>query len=711
MLQLNLPRTVGFSRPLSRGRACVLTLALGAALSVAVCAQAPAAPAASAAVPSPAPAVAAPAETQKRAEFEARLAQLKTQLDAEVQKAEQAMLAARQKVQDVEAEMARLKADMVKAGLREPELAPAPGQPAGSMTVRPRADGETLVTQPWGAGKMSHEPPELIEGKKIEAAPAITAGEAAAGGLKQDQKLQFVATMVSGDRDIVEKLAIWKEWSGRITFNPTTLREINEFRTTLTKALQEEGYVFAKVNFPVKIWAYGMFLAQVDCGPLGDVTVRGNRHYSADQIIRAVSHEATDRFNYVRVYQDIFALTTKPDLEVDTNLTTVQKDGRTVVNAELSVKDSLPLHGAVELTNTGNEETGEWRTRTTLQHLNLTRHDDVLTLGWLTNPKDVGDISAYSASYNLPFWEKYSLSFFGGYSASSITDVMPELSANGRGTFFGSTFSLILKETKSYSVDLSAGWLYQSSTNATDIAGVNFGDDEVALSMFRFTLGYADKVFDRFGGRNFLSYSKIVNSEGRYGGSDQEDFTNFQQNADAGFMIDELKLARFQRMTALGDNLLGRSMLFMKANGRYTGDNLVSPVQSWMGGMDTVRGYNENVVSGDSSVNGTLELRLPVFSNFIPGMIRKDKAPGRTAGEWTDHGLQFIVFTDAAWVGWNEPAPGVDRNNVLASGGAGFRLSLTPYFQVMLDYGVSFTDIEDASTDSGRAHLSLKLQF
>ena len=56
---------------------------------------------------------------------------------------------------------------------------------------------------------------------------------------------QFDVALVSGDKDVVEELQVWKDWSYKVAFSPVSNAEIRDFYKTLTEALRKEGYVFA----------------------------------------------------------------------------------------------------------------------------------------------------------------------------------------------------------------------------------------------------------------------------------------------------------------------------------------------------------------------------------------------------------------------------------------------------------------------------------
>jgi len=675
--------------------------------------------AAAAAAPAPAPvAAAAPVAPVVAAsaidQLEARVKQAqadKAQADAVVTQRTQDLANAKDADARKKAESALREAEKYAAGKdKDYKAAVAKLEDARkpvAASPAPAARAPQISEPAAWAPPAAPEPAPVLRADQRLTIPEPSIEEIAPAGTK----LQFDATMVAGDRELVEDLQEWKDWAGYVTFNPVGAEEINEFHAKLTKALQEKGYVFAKVTFPTRIWAYGIFLAKVDGGPLGTITVKGNRHYSAQQIINALADKPGARFNYARVHGDLFDLNAKPDLNIDAKLRPSLQNGRRVVDADLEVDDDLPIHGSLELSNTGTKVTNEWRIRSTLQHVNLTKADDVLTAEWLTSPQ-ISDVNAYSMAYFRPLDDRWSMNLYAGLSDSDIQDVLPALDIRGRGHYAGGQLTRTLEETPRYRTQLTGGWLYQYWENEQEISDTNWDDRRLRLSMPSITYGYSSRVFDAYSGRNFASITGLANFAGKYGSSAKEEFIGEGGAGftDGDFTMARFQLARMQRLFKCQDQP-GKWTLFAKIDGQLGGDSLPPPVRRSLGGANSVRGYEEAEVAGDNAVTGTLELRTPLIQNFIPGLKKTDEYLDANPEAWQQHRLQFVLFTDAGWIQNKEPMPGEMDSETLASIGAGLRLGFTKYSQMRVDYALPLEDTTDDTPSSGRVHLSLQLQF
>ena len=140
--------------------------------------------------------------------------------------------------------------------------------------------------------------------------------------------------------------------------------------------------------------------------------------------------------------------------------------------------------------------------------------------------------------------------------------------------------------------------------------------------------------------------------------------------------------------------------------------NAISTIlRDYLGGMNSVRGYEESEIGGDNSIVGSLELRTPLLENFIPGLKSDDpQFYEKYPQHWSQHRLQFVAFTDFGYVS-EKKREVADDDQELWSVGAGIRLGLTKYAQMSLDYGYPIIEASDDTPSSGRLHVSLQMQF
>ena len=308
--------------------------------------------------------------------------------------------------------------------------------------------------------------------------------------------------------------------------------------------------------------------------------------------------------------------------------------------------------------------------------------------------------------------DSWSLSLYGGYSESNIDHVTTDITeVRGEGHFMGGQITKTVRETAAYRLQLSAGWLYQSSDTRHEIYDRDEDKRELQFSMPSLTVGYASRRFDALGGRNFLSNTLLFNFADKLGSSTAEEYeTEGRAGADGDFVVSRFSAARLQRFFR-GEDAPGRWTLFMKVEGQVSSDTLTAQITKSIGGANTVRGYEEQEAYGDQAIVGSIELRTPMWHNFIPGLKKSDEFLDLNPQAWQRHRLQFLTFLDYGYVDIKHPRFGEQEDEAMLSAGLGVRLGLTKYTQARADYAYPFLEASDITPNDGRFHLSLQLQF
>ncbi len=576
-----------------------------------------------------------------------------------------------------------------------------------------------------------------LNNRRLAAAPAAAALIVAAAGTLPAQPEEGAAgggeaydvnaVVVTGDRVPVYELDEFEDWENEALYAPMTQGDVEAFRQKVLKALQDAGHLFATVSVYKQSLNLGFLKLRVHVGEKGEVTVSGNRWHTDEQVTKRVDWDKGAHFNYNDLHEDLYELNLKPRVNVDTELKPrTDAKGKRIVDVNLAVEDRFPVHAAWSMSNTGTKETGDWRSRLSVQLENLVLQEETLTFDWITDPHDTNDINAYSGGLHLPLGDVYGLSVFGGVSETDLDDIFEGLDIYGDGAFYGMQLERNLCENDEKTLDLSAGLLFQKTKTLAMFMDQGVWGDEIRLGMPRVTLSYAAKKYDEFGGRNFGSLTYMTNSSGRLGASSEEDYMSREgesMGVDGNFTIVRAQCARFQKIAA-SDDFLGNSTLFFRLDSQWTSDNLPAAMMKRVGGFGTVRGHPEYFSEGDIGVNATLEYSTPIWANFIPYMERDEAYLKEHPEDWRMHRVRAIAFADYGYVAYNNfqereilKASGVRKDKELAAMGVGLRAGLTPYSQLKLDWGIPLNNVKNYETgDSdgdrdGRLHFSFQLQY
>jgi hemolysin activation/secretion protein len=120
-------------------------------------------------------------------------------------------------------------------------------------------------------------------------------------------------------------------------------------------------------------------------------------------------------------------------------------------------------------------------------------------------------------------------------------------------------------------------------------------------------------------------------------------------------------------------------------NGQYTNDQLVPGEQFGLGGVRSVRGFDERATSGDEGYAATVELYTPDLSKFAN--IRAFQT-------------RLLAFYDWGEVADNDPLPGEVHSTKIASFGPGLRITDGKYFTFAVDLGIVSTAPADGTLKS-----------
>jgi hemolysin activation/secretion protein len=148
--------------------------------------------------------------------------------------------------------------------------------------------------------------------------------------------------------------------------------------------------------------------------------------------------------------------------------------------------------------------------------------------------------------------------------------------------------------------------------------------------------------------------------------------SQFSVGLEGGSFFDWRGQGQYVRLLAPDTLLVVRSSLQLSTN------PLVPLEQFASGGLNSVRGYRQDLLLTDNGVFASAEVRLPI--------LRVDSVKGL---------LQVAPFVDLG-IGWNNPANTIatPNPNTLASVGLGLQWQMGDNFNARLDWGFPLTQLE-----------------
>jgi hemolysin activation/secretion protein len=367
------------------------------------------------------------------------------------------------------------------------------------------------------------------------------------------------------------------------------------------------------------------------------------------------------------------------------------------------VQEIKPWTAYFQLSNTGTEQTDEWRERFGFVHNQLVGFDDILSLDYITS--NFRESHAAIGSYDFPLTPDGRLraKVNGEWTDYRASDVgVANERFEGRTYGIGGELQYNFLQIDDLFVDVYGGAMWRD-IEVINVGLVNGrGQEDVLVSDFgvraerrRANYSFGAEVGVEVSLNQLLSTSETeLERLGRL--NPDEDWTVAHFDVDFSFYLDGVGSWN------AGNRALVHE-LAMRMSGQYAFNNrLVPNYQTVGGGLYTVRGYDESVVAGDTGIFGSLEYRfhlpnaLPVAEN-PPTIFGR---PFRVArdGEGLPPEWDFIAkaFLDAGYVE-NSRALGFESEESLLSTGLGLELQITQNFSFRTDWGIVLDEIASNS--------------
>lgn len=462
-----------------------------------------------------------------------------------------------------------------------------------------------------------------------------------------------------------------------------TAEDVEQARAALEKAYQDQGFQTVSVDIPQQEVRGGVVFLQVTENRVGRLRVKGSRYFSLDQIKRGAPSLAEGTVpNFNAVARDIVSLNQMADRRITPTLRPGVEPG--TVDVDLNVKDTFPLHGSLELNNRYSANTTPLRLNGAVSYTNLWQLGHTAGFSFQIAPQNLDDAVVYSGYYiaRIPGYEWFGLMLQATRQNSNISTLGGGASA-GNGVTAGVRllFTLPAPNTNGFYHSLSVGFDYKHLEQDLILGGIATGSP---ITYYPVSIDY-NAALATEKSTTELSAGVVFGTRGA--GSNTGEFDTRRYNADGSFFYLRGDVAHTQ-------DLPWGFQAFGQVQGQASAYPLVDSEQFSGGGLDTVRGYLESTVLGDSALIGSFELRSP----SLPKMFGVD--------EWRVYG-----FVEGGSLTLNDPLPEQASRFDLASIGAGSRVKLLQHLNGSIDLGVPMITQPESPAGSLRATFRVWGEF
>jgi len=512
----------------------------------------------------------------------------------------------------------------------------------------------------------------------------LAAGVPRVYALDEPAPLHFTVSgfEVTGDNPLTE--AKTRSILNRFLGDHYGLEGLQEAADALEREFRKQGFAFYRVTLVPQKLEKGVIKLLVTEFTIDKVRIDGNEHYSDANIMRNLpTLEKGSAPNTAVLSRSMNMANSLPSKSL--KLQFAESETGDGIEARATVKDEAPNFWFTSLNNTGTDETGKWRLTGGYQFTNLFDRDQSMSLSYTLSPSDVSAVKQYGVFYKVPFYE--SGSQFSALLARSDVDsgvVAQNFEVSGAGTILLLRYVKTLLQNGAYKQEFEFGL----DNKLFDNDVLFFGSPQTGTG----------KVLSRpasvvYSGSWATAGSSLDFNLGAFvnipGGSKNQDanYANLRAGATADWSSYRYGFGYNQ--------VIGSSWFFrFKTSGQQSGDQLISGEQFGIGGIYSVRGFEERTLLGDSGVQANFELWAPGFTRW---------------------NIRPLVFVDMGHVETNQQTPGLPDSHDIASTGAGLRWSMDNRLNMILDAGyvLNGDEFEPTVIEKGdiRGHFDVFYRF
>ncbi|MDP2007910.1 MAG: ShlB/FhaC/HecB family hemolysin secretion/activation protein [Rubrivivax sp.] len=474
-----------------------------------------------------------------------------------------------------------------------------------------------------------------------------------------------------------------------------TLQRLRDAAAAVQELYRRAGYGGVVAFLPEQTMAGGLVRIRVIEGKLTRVDVADNKQYSVANIRASLPTLVTGATPQVRrIDAEIQLANENPAKSVQVLLQPGDTAGS--IAAKVTVAEQPVQRFTARVDNTGGERTGRWRAALGWMHANVADKDHVFAVELQTAPEDTQAVAVLSASYRAPLYgQAMAIDAYGAYSdvdAGKVGTAAGDLAFSGQGYIVGTRLNAYLPRYFNLDQRLIAGLEWREYLNNCAIDGLPQGACGAAgesVSVQPLSLSYTAQTVSEIRAGFSVGLHHNLAFGGRHG--EQADFEAVRANS-----VRRYTLLRASAQLAVPVSEWGQ--LAARVQGQLSAKPLVPGELFGIGGAQSVRGFEERELGGDSGVQVSLEALSP---NLGESLLQQ---PGLD--------LRALLFADAGFVSNQQGDPCLlDRSDCrMGSLGLGLRANWQQW-QLRLDIARAMSTGTTTQKGDVRAHFGLSTAF
>ncbi|MFZ9737939.1 MAG: ShlB/FhaC/HecB family hemolysin secretion/activation protein [Prochlorotrichaceae cyanobacterium] len=462
-----------------------------------------------------------------------------------------------------------------------------------------------------------------------------------------------------------------------------TVADLCDFADRVTRKYVEDGYYTSRAFVPEQeLRPEGTLTIRVVEGKITpqDIQITGLKHldpeYIRDRIALGIGPNSI--FRYQDIDDRLRLLQANPLIEEITAAigyddSLKPRPAQTRLNVDVTEKRRVS--GQLSIDNYGSESIGTERMTAGLTFRNPSGIGDIFSVNW--TPAIEGGSQFYRLSYRAP------LNVHGGtlrlQSELNRTEIVQppfdafDITGRSENYLVSLRQPLLFKPNQEFA--LSLGYSFQRNQTFIQDQGIAFNRGPEEDGSSRMSIVHFGQDYLYRGAQSIWALQSQLNW-----GTGLMDATVNSSDPDSQFLSWFFQAQNIQQINPL-------NIFISRLDLQLANDGLLNAEQFVIGGANSVRGYRQNLRSGDNGLYFSTENRIQAYRSIT----------GRSL-------IQISPFVDLGYV-WdqakntNEPS----QNNFLASLGVGFQWDPLSNLNFRMDYGYPLT--QPSQDDRGQDAL------
>jgi len=495
-------------------------------------------------------------------------------------------------------------------------------------------------------------------------------------------RFQLNKIVFSGNKVI--QISELENVTSKIIGKEVSMDEILELTNKITNIYKQRGYLTSFAYIPPQKIENGLLEIAILEGKVGNITIQGNKwvkaNYIRKNILKSNDFEQQKVFNVNDLRRSLGDINKSEYLKGQVTLQKgVEPETTDII---LQVKERLPLGLTTSWDNTGRELIGVQKANIALSDYNLTGFGDSI----YANVSFASRTFGLGTGYSLPLGDKGTRLNLG-YSMSNIDlgGSYKDYEIKGKSHNFAVGITQPLLRGDNY--DISSDFNFDMRHSMTKMRETQLNKSELRV----LRIGLNGNRYDQHG--RWIARAEASTGLPLLGG------TSISEEG-----IGSSKFVKFNTNLIRVQALPFKSTGIFKISGQFSPNALLCPEQMQIGGMYTVRGFDEGLVLGDIGYNVSLEVRTPI--PFLPQKLTIP-LPKHAKNIYLKDRIQFAAFYDQGFAHTIHQDYSEHYTNFLQGVGVGLRCYLTKYISANIDFGFPLGRDRSPDQNFAKFHFGL----